>query len=149
MQYNPDIHHRRSIRLKDYDYSQSGMYFITVCVHNYQCLFGIITDGEMILNEYGKIVDDEWQYLKTKYPHIELYEYVIMPNHFHGIVAITVENIIGYFKYQTTKKIDMSVKLWQRNYWERIIRTQKSHQYVVNYIANNPARWANDEFFNQ
>ena len=123
MKYNPTTHHRRSIRLKGYDYSQAGRYFITICVQNRQCLFGKISNGKMILNDYGKIVNDEWQYLQTKYPHIILHEYAIMPNHFHGIVAITdvvpvdvgtgeprpyvptLGNIIGYFKYQTTKKL--------------------------------------------
>ena len=180
MKYNPTTHHRRSIRLKGYDYSQAGRYFITICVQNRQCLFGKISNGKMILNEYGKIANDEWQYLQTKYPHIILHEYAIMPNHFHGIVAITdvvragfarpnnnvtndimagdvgagkprpyvptLGNIIGYFKYQTTKKINLPVKLWQRNYWERILRDEKSYQHIANYIINNPINWQNDEF---
>ena len=217
MSYNPTIHHRHSIRLKGYDYSQSGLYFVTICVQKHECLFGKIINGEMILNEYGKIVNDEWQYLQTKYPHIVLYEYVIKPNHFHGIIAIidvvpvgagsarpnnfhckndgdndvivgdlgagkprpyvsengnvcsengngdgqsengngagkprpypTLGNIVGYFKYQTTKKINLPVKLWQRNFHEHIIRNEKSHQYIVNYIVNNPAKWDNDKYY--
>ena len=198
MPYNPTLHHRHSIRLKGYDYSQSGLYFVTICVQKHECLLGEITNGEMILNEYGKIVNDEWQYLQTKYPHIVLCEYVIMPNHFHGIVAITdaipvgagsarpqirpnnfhcenngnndvvvgdlgdlgdlgagkprpyvpmLGNIIGYFKYQTTKKINLPVKLWQRNFHEHIIRNEKSHQYIANYIVNNPAKWDNDKYY--
>ena len=241
MPYNPTLHHRHSIRLKGYDYSQSGLYFVTICVQKHECLLGEITNGEMILNEYGKIVNDEWQYLQTKYPHIVLCEYVIMPNHFHGIVAITdaipvgagsarpqirpnnfhcenngnndvvvgdlgdlgdlgagrprpyvfengdghpenenicfengnrdghpqngngagepvgageprpyvptLGNIIGYFKYQTTKKINLPVKFWQRNFHEHIIRNEKSHQYIANYIVNNPAKWDNDKYY--
>ena len=214
MKYNPDLHHRRSIRLKGYNYSQAGLYFVTICVQNHECLFGEIIDGAMILNDYGNIVRDEWQYLTTKYPHIKLHEYVIMPNHFHGIVEIgatvgagfarpdgivsdvgagfahpdgianddvgagsarpdgiaanvtgtgdddtdtrvgeprpyvpTLGNIIGYFKYQTTKKIDLPVKLWQRNYWENIIRNEQSYQYIANYVINNPIKWENDRFY--
>jgi hypothetical protein len=90
MRYNPDIHHRRSIRLKGYDYSQSGLYFITICVQNREYLFGEIINDEMILNENGKIIDTEWKNLENKYSRIELHEYVIMPNHFHAIIAIVV-----------------------------------------------------------
>ena len=171
VKYNPTIHHRRSIRLKGYDYSQAGMYFVTICVQNHECLFGEITDGAMQLNEYGHAVNNEWQYLTTKYPHITLHEYVIMPNHFHGIVEIgamagagsarpdntgagkprpcvpTLGNIVGYFKYQTTKKIDLPIKLWQRDYWENIIRNEQSYKNIVNYIINNPVKWANDKFY--
>jgi REP element-mobilizing transposase RayT len=205
MSYNPNIHHRRSIRLKGYDYSQVGLYFITICVQNKENLFGRIADGEMLLNEYGKIIDDEWNYLKIKYPTIEIHEYVIMPNHFHCIVEIasipvgagfarpnndtanpelgsanpansnlgsanpansnlglanpvnsklgranpapTLGNIIGYFKYQTTKKIALPFQLWQRNYYEHIIRTERSHQNISDYIIHNPANWKDDRFY--
>ena len=89
MLYNPAIHHRRTIRLKGYDYSQAGMYFITICCQNRQCVFGKIENGEMILNEYGKIVQMVWNELPQHYANIQLDEFVIMPNHIHDIVIIT------------------------------------------------------------
>ena len=84
--YNPQIHHRRSIRLKDYDYSNAGLYFITICVQDRKCLFGKIENDEMILNDAGKMIDNWWQKIPEKFPDIILDEYVIMPNHFHAIV---------------------------------------------------------------
>ena len=89
MKYNPAIHHRSSIRLKNYDYSQSGMYFVTICVQNGQCLFGQITNGKIILNEYGQTVQMVWNELPQHYSNVQLGEFVVMPNHVHGIIIIT------------------------------------------------------------
>jgi len=90
MPYNPNIHHRRSVRLKEYDYSQEGLYFVTICVKNGEYLFGNIIDGEMVLNEYGKIVEKCWLEITQHYPDTILHEFVVMPNHLHGIIEITV-----------------------------------------------------------
>ncbi|GAB6011474.1 transposase [Viscerimonas tarda] len=87
--FNPEIHHRRAIRLQEYDYSQEGLYFVTICVQDKQCLFGEIVDGEMVLNDVGKIVYDEWMKTPIIRPEIELGEFVVMPNHFHAIIVIT------------------------------------------------------------
>jgi REP element-mobilizing transposase RayT len=89
MPYNPAIHHRRSIRLKGYDYSQAGLYFVTICVQHKICLFGEIVDGEMILNDTGMMIEKWWMELPHKFPDIALDTYVIMPNHFHGIIVNT------------------------------------------------------------
>jgi REP element-mobilizing transposase RayT len=104
------------------------------------------TIDTMNLNEFGKIVDAEWQNLITKYPNVNIGEYIIMPNHFHGIIKITerrvaVGNIIGYFKYRTTKMINLPEKLWQRNYWEHIIRSEAEYTKIAEYIRNNPVLW--------
>ena len=88
MKYNPKIHHRRSIRLKGYDYSQSGLYFITICCQNRAPLFGEIIDGEMVLNEGGKMVEHWYYKLENKFNDIECCEMVVMPNHFHCIIEI-------------------------------------------------------------
>ncbi|MFH2003299.1 MAG: hypothetical protein ABIK27_00910 [Bacteroidota bacterium] len=80
------IHHRRSIRLKGYDYSQAGAYFITICIQHRECLFGKIVNGEMVLNDAGKMIDEWWQKIQDKFPDIEFGEYQIMSNHFHAIV---------------------------------------------------------------
>jgi hypothetical protein len=90
MKYNPNIHHRRSIRLREYDYSQAGAYFVTICVHNKECLFGCINADQMHLNDAGETVQTVWNDLPVRYPDIELNAFIIMPNHVHGII-----NIVG------------------------------------------------------
>jgi REP element-mobilizing transposase RayT len=92
MKFNPDIHHRRSIRLKEYDYSQAGAYFVTLCTHERECLFGEIVDGEMRMNQFGRIIAAEWIRLAELREEIELGESVVMPNHIHGVL-IFKENI--------------------------------------------------------
>ncbi len=87
--YNPNIHHRRSIRLKGYDYSQAGLYFITICCHNRICRFGAVVDGKMILNDAGRIADSCWLEIPKHFPNAVLHEYIIMPNHVHGIIELT------------------------------------------------------------
>ena len=88
MKYNPDIHHRRSIRLKGYDYSQNGLYFITICTQNREHLFGTITNGQMALNPMGEIAHTEWFKTASMRPNIRLHEFIAMPNHIHGIIEI-------------------------------------------------------------
>ncbi|MEN9304209.1 MAG: hypothetical protein RL264_2638 [Bacteroidota bacterium] len=87
--YNPAIHHRRSIRLKGYDYAQEGLYFITICVQNREHIFGEVVDGEMILNEFGQIAHNEWKNTANVRDNCIIHEFIIMPNHIHGIVEIT------------------------------------------------------------
>jgi putative transposase len=91
MTYNPEIHHRRSIRLKDYDYSQSGAYFVTVCAWKKECLFGEIKNGKVSYNEAGQVLADVWCNLLGRFPSIDLDEFVIMPNHVHGIVILNAD----------------------------------------------------------
>lgn len=88
MKFDPKIHHRRSIRLKGYDYSQAGAYYVTIVAYGRECLFGEIVNGEMRLNEYGKIVERAWFDLPKHYPHIELGTFCIMPNHVHAVIII-------------------------------------------------------------
>ncbi|MDR1680012.1 MAG: transposase [Prevotellaceae bacterium] len=86
--YNPDIHHRRSIRLQGYDYSQAGLYFITICVKNGEWLFGEVVDGKMVLNECGEIAEMLWNELPKQFANVLTNEFVVMPNHIHGIIEI-------------------------------------------------------------
>jgi len=86
--YNPAIHHRRSIRLKGYDYSQNGLYFKTICTYNRECLFGEIIDKKMILNDAGKIANECWLKIPQHFPDAVLHQHVIMPNHVHGIIEL-------------------------------------------------------------
>lgn len=147
--YNPYIHHRRSVRLKGYDYSQAGLYFITICYQDRICRFGHIENGEMILNAYGKIAYDEWSKLPERFPNFEMDVFQIMPNHMHGIILLnetvvvgatlavaptTVSDIVGAYKSLVAngcmhiyKMInEMMGKLWYRNYYEHIIRNEQS-----------------------
>jgi putative transposase len=170
MKYNPDIHHRHSIRLREYDYSANGAYFVTICVQGRGCLFGQIYNGEMILNDAGNMVKEWWRKLPTKFDTITNDTHAIMPNHFHGIITIvgaatcgrpdvrqphgvgpdghphgaekqghprggapTLGDVVDWFKTMTTNAYIRGVnerdwspfpgRLWQRNYYERVIRT--------------------------
>jgi putative transposase len=196
MKYNPDIHHRRSIRLAGYDYSQCGYYFITVCTQRRLCLFGEIEKGRMILNDAGKMISRWWNELKNKYANIEIDEYVVMPNHCHGIINIVgtvgadrcvcpngkgeqgehagspqqgspqqdsplrgrpIYKMVQWFKTMTTNEYIHNVKqnrwepfdnkLWQRNYYEQIVRDEISLRRIREYIANNPYQWKQDKLF--
>jgi len=88
MTYDPQKHHRKSIRLKEYDYSKPNAYFITICTYNKECILGAIVNGKMQLNEYGKIVENEWLKTPTIRPYVLLDKYIIMPKHIHGIIII-------------------------------------------------------------
>jgi putative transposase len=155
--YNPDIHHRRSIRWKGYDYSSCGVYFITICTHEREHLFGDIIDGQMHLNELGNIADRHWQKLAEHHPHIAIDELIIMPNHLHGIIFIqqssfsttSIAEIIRGFKTFSAREINKvrrlrGVPLWQRNYFDRVIRTETELANVRQYIINNPQNWQKD-----
>jgi REP-associated tyrosine transposase len=95
MKYNPDIHHRRSIRLKGYDYSQAGLYFITICTQNRLCLFGEIENGGMQINDAGIMIEHQWQELIYRFDNIKLHEFIVMPNHFHGIIKFVGVPLVG------------------------------------------------------
>lgn len=203
-QYNPHKHHRRSIRLQGYDYSQEGLYFITICCQDRALLFGEIIDGDMILNSYGQIAQKEWQNTSEIRDNVVLHEFVVMPNHFHSIIEIkfkkgnneigkfqspsqTVGAIIRGYKIATIKKIkdyilimseetkdstgelqfllsskgelqfapispikkikELNFKIWQRNYYEHIIRNDHSYKTISEYIRDNPNRWNKDKFY--
>ncbi len=165
MSYDPKIHHRRSIRLKGYDYARAGAYFVTIITENHVCLLGEVVGGKMQLNEAGQVVEQWWLELNRKYPHIETSEHVVMPNHFHGIVIIVgdkmgahigapLPEIVQWFKTMTTNEYIRGVKtfgwapfsgrLWQRNYYECIIRNETSERQIREYIRNNPPQWDTD-----
>lgn len=207
--YNPHIHHRHSIRLKGYDYSQSGLYYITICVQDRKCLFGEIVVGvqnfkpqrrKMVLNDAGKIADNCWLEIPKHFPAAVLHEYIIMPNHVHGIIELikpglqcesvinvgvqnidvgvqnfeplrrnqsgkneyqkiiphSIGSIVRGFKIGVTKWFrnnNVGVQnfepqpIWQRNYYEHVIRDEKSYHRIAEYIINNPENWKKDNFF--
>ena len=158
---------RKSIRLKGYDYSREGAYFVTICAQNRECLFGEIVDDKMVLNKYGEIVKNEWQRTGDIRPNIETDCFVVMPNHVHGIINIrrgvlqyaptngfkspsqTIGAITRGFKSTTTKQINIlrdthGQCIWQRNYYEHIIRGEKDYNRIHEYIQNNPLKWELD-----
>ena len=196
MKYDPAKHHRRSIRLKEYDYTKAGAYFLTIVTQDRVCLFGEVVDGEMRLNDVGDMVHQEWTNLPNRFPNIDLDAFIVMPNHIHGIIAITdatpivgaglvpaqlvpaqhddaaitsgattsrattrvaptVGNIVGAFKSISTVRYTHGVKhygwlpfrgrLWQRNYYEHIIRNEGSLNRIREYIINNQSRWEMDK----
>jgi putative transposase len=164
MTYDPEKHHRRSIRLKGFDYSRSAVYFVTICVQDRECLFGTIPpSGEhVILNDAGKMISAQWLALSERFPSIILDEFIVMPNHFHGIICIspdsvinpTLGKVIGAFKSITNNNYINGVKiqnwqpfnqrLWQRNYYEHILRDDSALQKIQQYIQNNSLTWAKD-----
>jgi len=191
MAYNPKIHHRRSIRLKGYDYSQAGAYFITICCEHRICRFGKIENNEMILNELGNIAYNEWAKLAERFANFEMDVFQIMPNHMHGIIVLknvvgagftpaqnddmvlgqrqvlgqpqgialttvsTVGDIVGAYKSLVfngcleiyKSRNERMGKLWQRDYYEHIIRNEHSYQTISAYIINNPSKWGDDKFY--
>lgn len=204
----PNQPHRRSIRLKSYDYSRQGLYFVTICVQDRVCLFGKVEDGKMVLNDFGEIAQQELLRTKEVSPNVEIDSFVVMPNHVHFIIHIisdvvgrgklhlpddknndgklylpddengnihegefdsplpasssaplsvmphgtsqTVGAIVRGYKSAVTKQLNtlgFSGKLWQRNYFERIIFRSELYDRVVNYIDNNPVMWKEDKFY--
>jgi len=180
MRYDPEKHHRRSIRLKGYDYTRVGAYFVTIVTKNRVCLFGEMVNGEMVANEYGVIVRECWLAIPDHFPHAALDEFIVMPNHVHGIVVLnetttvgarhavplhnptsqqreqfgkpvagSIATIVRSFKSAVTKRINEhrgtpGAPVWQRNYFEHIIRSEDSLNRIRKYIAGNPARWGYD-----
>ena len=139
---------RRSIRLRGYDYTRPAAYFLTLCVKNRECLFGEIAAGKMQLNEFGRIVSKMWRWMETQYPYVDLDAYVVMPDHFHGILWIVDGPRRGdsplRLSTQTIQTMKQKRWVWQRNYYERIIRNDTELIRIQGYIDANPARWLYD-----
>ncbi len=172
MVHAPDKHHRHSIRLQGYDYSQAGAYFVTIVTRDRACMFGHVVDGEMRMNELGKVVRDEWFRSGKIRSELQLNpdEFVAMPNHIHGIVWIvdheivratgrsplpngpaprSLASFIAGFKSAVTKRINEQrtmpgVPVWQRNYYEHIVRNDHELDRIREYIVNNPLQWTLD-----
>jgi len=192
-----DQHNRQSIRLKDYDYTAAGGYFVTICVHGHENTLGEVVDGEMVLSACGRIVAEAWVDVAAHFANAHVDASVVMPNHTHAIIMIedpdaddcrgavpapvvacgtgqvapvnaeaqgeevrageprpydgrpTLGQIVGYYKYQTTKHINAHLgtpgaPFWQRNYHEHIIRNEGELTKVREYIDNNPLKWEFD-----
>ena len=161
MIYDPQRHHRHSIRLRDYRYNTAGGYSVTICTERKQMLFGHVDDGTMRLSKTGEAVEAVWLDLAARYPSIRLDQFALMPNHLHGIIFFsenpltsterqpTLGTIIGAFKSLSARAIgqqsgDKSCRMWQRNYYEQIIRSEAMLNATRHYIENNPFHWPDD-----
>ena len=157
IKYNPEIHNRHTIRLPEYDYSQKGMYYITICTYRKSCIFGFIKDSKAILNQNGEIVKEELMKTEKVRKAINIDAFVIMPNHVHVIFELlenmtALPNIIRGFKTFSSRRINnlrrqTGSPLWQRNYYEHIIRDEEDLMRVREYIVQNPLKWETDEYY--
>ncbi len=177
-----NVPQRKNIRLKDYDYSNAGYYFVTICTQGRKNLFGKIIDDKMLLSQSGKMIE-KWVYeLANKFSHIIIDKHVIMPNHIHVIIIIVgadlcvcpnknmqiykkqgghigppLQQIIQWFKTMTTNEYIRGVKskiypffdrrIWQRNYYDHIIRNEQEYQNIWEYIETNPLKWSDDCYY--
>ena len=201
MKHDPARQHRHSIRLKGYDYTHPGAYFVTMVTQHRECLFGEVAGGEMQVNAFGKIVQAAWLELPRHYPHAQLDAFCVMPNHVHGIIVLSpdvrpngdsrrggsvpahdtllgeiasgeeilasitktrpysndqrqttrhaLSEIVRAFKSYSARRINRprrspGVTVWQRNYYEHIIRNPGAWERIQCYIENNPANWEKD-----
>ena len=182
--YCLDIHPRRSMRMDRYDYTQAGIYFVTIVAQARLSLFGEVVGDEMRLNDAGEMVHKAWERLSCRFPGIEIDTFVVMPNHIHGIIVVnqpveartrgtlaayvepshqprattrvapTLGDVVGAYKSITTVEYIRGVKanawtpfpgrLWQRNYYDHIVRNNESLTGIRQYILDNPAKWAYD-----
>ncbi len=189
MTFDPEKHHRRSIRLRGYDYSQAGAYFVTICAQDHATLFGRVREGKAVLNDPGRMVVSWWEKLAANFPSCKADAFVVMPNHIHGIIVIrddpamdgreggehmrgrrgggahmgaplradarpALGRIVQWFKTMSTNAYIRGVdehgwepyadRLWQRNYYEHIIRDEEDLSRIREYIENNPRAWEDD-----
>ena len=206
--YSSEKHNRRSIRLPLYNYSKPGFYFITLCTWKKECLFGTVHNNNMSLNVYGEAAPDLWSSLPNRFEHVVLDEYVVMPNHIHGILEIRndssdqkihmgessvgaihelpltsrtvlhgdrairelplqnqkivpdhlkrrrmiVPKVAGYFKMNAAREINrirnvQGIPVWQRSYYDHIIRNEEERNSIREYIRNNPVSWDKDNYY--
>lgn len=155
-------------RLSAYDYSQSNYYYLTICTQNRIKYFDNIENNQIFLNEYGKIINQQWQWLSKKYSYVGLDKFIVMPNHIHGILIInnstrtgrdlslriqnnkikSLSSLIGAFKTTSAKSIrqkNLPDFKWQWSFYDHIIRNGKSLNEIRGYITNNPSTWNKDE----
>jgi REP element-mobilizing transposase RayT len=160
MAFDRKKYYRRSIRIPEYDYSTSGAYFITVVSYHRECIFGEIKDDVMTLSAFGEIVQSRWFNLPNHYTHVTLDQFVIMPNHIHGVIVLKsnqaksqyqpLSEIVRALKSFSTRQINTlrqisATSVWQRNYYERVIRNERELKATREYVINNPLKWALDK----
>lgn len=177
MRDNSNLPQRRSVRLPGYNYAGHGAYFVTICTENHKCLFGKIAEDKIMLNTIGMIVESCWSKIPSHFSDVELDQFIVMPNHLHGIIFITADKtgtacraptdpasrnmrfgcpaaaslptIIGSFKSAVSRTLNQTVKrtsksIWQRGYFEHVIRNNESLDKIRKYIIDNPFHWTLD-----
>ena len=179
--FNPLMHHRQSIRMKGYDYSLAGAYFITIATYQHTCIFGEVLNDKIKLNKYGCIAFNQWIRLTKRFRDSDFPAFVIMPNHVHGIILIGIGTgtklgphspktpslrsfpkfnvlpgslgaVVRAYKAAVTYRINVMrdtarPPIWQRNYYEHIIRNEEDYETIWNYIETNPQKWIDDRFY--
>ncbi len=154
---------RRSMRLKGYDYGRAGAYSLTICADGQGCIFGEVRDSEMCLNGNGDIVWACWQDLPRHYAHVCTDVFMVMPNHVHGIIVLTdtgsrktdtrhgLPEIVRALKTFSARRINElrrapGARVWQRGYFDHVVRNEDDLDRIRRYIVENPARWSDDEY---
>ena len=153
-----ELSERKHNRIPEYDYSQDGVYFVTVCTQDRRkILCDIVGDGSPVPNPTGSIAEEMLRQIPNKYPTVSIEKYMIMPDHIHLLLRIdlnsgtgnpspTLGNIIGWYKYQVTKQVNILFctpgnKIFQRSYYDHVIRNQQDYNDIWEYIDNNPKKW--------
>ena len=173
---NNPFYTRRSPRLPGYDYRSEGLYFVTICAEKMRLRFGTILNGELQLNRLGQLVSDEWQRLAIARANVKLDQFVVMPNHLHGLIdiglgherdsrqissgdtrSVTIQAgslgaIVGQFKAAVSRRaktmgIADDTRIWQRGYYDHIVRSERSLNEIRRYILENPAKWLDDRLY--
>jgi putative transposase len=171
MEGNLKRSNRRSIRYPEYDYTQPGAYFVTMVTYHRECVFGKMIADKLTLNTFGIIVTQTWEWLAQRYSYIDVFPYIVTPNHIHGILQVhepvdicrggsrpaptnnknikPLGQLIGAFKTRSAKEINLirntqGLAVWQRNYYEHIIRNQAEMEKIALYILANPDQWSSD-----
>lgn len=160
---------RKPTRLREYDYSENGAYFVTICTNKKMHLFGEIKNAEMILNNLGIIVNNEILKIKSYYSNIQIDKYTIMPNHIHMIIVISdaeginpfptkkydISNVVGKFKAGISRSVgnafmhSVKIPIWQRSFHDHIIRGEDDYKKIWEYIDTNIIKWEKDCFYNE
>ena len=159
--------HRKSTRLPSYDYANENYYYVTICTHEKRCIFGDVKE----LNEYGKIAEEELLEISKRFECVKLDKYMVMPNHVHAIIVIGCDNheggarpsptlvgakiptlttVLGLYKSGVSKRIhqiDPALQVWQRSFYDHIIRNERSYLEIWRYIDENPIKWEFDEYY--
>jgi REP element-mobilizing transposase RayT len=152
----PAVPTRKGQRLREFDYTRAGHYFITVCTLDRRCLFGEIRDGGLAPSAIGRVVEQCWRDLPTRFDVVELDAFVLMPNHVHGLLRIgesartSLPDLLRVFKSQSAHlsralRSAVQAPMWQRGYYERIVRDEADLDRIRDYIVDNPYKWDLDE----
>ncbi len=161
--FDPQIHHRKSIRMRGYDYASKGAYYLTICTHRHSCLFGNVEFPKLLLNDVGLMIQKTWDEMPQFYEGVELDLRIVMPNHLQGIILLSNESapdakmwtlgeLVSRFKTLSARRYRLRARsgewreaphpLWQRNYYEHILRDEAALDEIRAYIEDNPRRWA-------